>query len=459
LTDDQRRLAHSLAAEHLEASGSGEPIVLAEHYAAGGVDDKAALWYQKAAENALARNDLTSAIDAAHRARERVSDRHRRAELLVIVADAQHWLSQLPAAKEAALEAAKDLPRGGMRWLQAVGLAITVSGQLGDNETVKSLLEAVVDVEPDDDTVEPFVSCLARAASQLIWAHRIDVARQAIGRVHAIASSRELAPHVRARMHYADAYDALYDGRVDVCIAELRGAAACCERAGMVRDSLQAEMLCHLFAGLGGVFDPTIDSLVDIETRAHQLEASYLENWARFEIALVQTLSGDRAAGTATLAATSDEVKRTPLFAGSSAVWLCAAAVADDDVAFVRRVLDESRDSDIPARYRAALEAFEAWTLARQGDLGRAAKRARHAIAQLDAVDGMRADLYGCGYTIAALALLECDESVQDLLAARRASLLEIAGGIRDQRLSRGFLHEIWWNRRLLELAAEQGSS
>ncbi|HRI54244.1 MAG TPA: serine/threonine-protein kinase PknK, partial [Pseudomonadota bacterium] len=58
LSDEDRALGHELAARYLAAAGELDAFPIAEHFRLGGVRAEAALWYQRAAEQALAANEL-----------------------------------------------------------------------------------------------------------------------------------------------------------------------------------------------------------------------------------------------------------------------------------------------------------------------------------------------------------------------------------------------------------------
>lgn len=65
-TPDDRERAHALAAQHLEARGDTEAVVLAEHYDLARDTEHAAIWYASAAREALRKNDFDAAIARAN---------------------------------------------------------------------------------------------------------------------------------------------------------------------------------------------------------------------------------------------------------------------------------------------------------------------------------------------------------------------------------------------------------
>src|SRR6185295_15248064 len=94
LIESDRGLAHRLAGGWLEASGESDASVLAQHFERGGELARAAVWYQRAAEQALRGNDLETAIDRAERGLEHAAGGALRASLLMILLEAYAWRNE-----------------------------------------------------------------------------------------------------------------------------------------------------------------------------------------------------------------------------------------------------------------------------------------------------------------------------------------------------------------------------
>jgi predicted ATPase len=67
LTEPDRTLGHRLAGAWLESTGVEGAVLLAEHFQRGGEPVSAARWYRRAAEQALAADDLACALEHAGR--------------------------------------------------------------------------------------------------------------------------------------------------------------------------------------------------------------------------------------------------------------------------------------------------------------------------------------------------------------------------------------------------------
>jgi eukaryotic-like serine/threonine-protein kinase len=453
LTDADRTTAHALAGEHLAAEGGQAPIVVAEHFDRGGVRGRAAAWYLRAAEQALDGNDLDSAIEHARRGIERTEDAALLGELELVIADAELWRGRLPAARDAAMRAIERLEKGTAAWFHGMGLAVTTRGQLGDNEGVIALLEAAMVSDPRADALSQFVLCLTRACSQLVWAGHGDSARRALAHVDAAVAGRKLSANAEGRLLFARAYDAFDRGINDQCIGWLMQASEAQERALAKRDALQSRLLAAMILGFSGMLSESIQRLAACEREALALAAPYLASWARFEIALMTLLRGDREGGLSILDSVPDATKNTPLFRSGFAVVAGYTAIELGDCAGARAAI-ERVDTEVP-RYRAALDAILARVVLAEGDREAARTIADAAVATLASVRGLKTEVFIAGYA----ALIDVYEVLEPrrarAIAERLASTLqETSAQFRDRALAESFLTNIPWNRQILAAAA-----
>ena len=105
LTDADRALGHRLAGAWLERRGESDAMVLAEHFERGGEPARAGGCYRRAAEQALAGNDLDAAIERAERGlRGNVPD-DLRAALLILLCEIDTWRGEWDSARAIAIEA------------------------------------------------------------------------------------------------------------------------------------------------------------------------------------------------------------------------------------------------------------------------------------------------------------------------------------------------------------------
>ena len=99
LVEEDKRLAHARAAEHLTKHGS-DPVAIAEHYERAHEPEHAAPWWASAAKLALEANDFPGCIaraEAAERCGARSEDL---AEALLARVEAHAWLNENPTLRE-----------------------------------------------------------------------------------------------------------------------------------------------------------------------------------------------------------------------------------------------------------------------------------------------------------------------------------------------------------------------
>jgi hypothetical protein len=446
LADDDRALAHALAAQQLEREGAHEPAVIGRHYELGARRADAGRWYMLAAERALARNDIAGALAHAGLAQSWIEDGGALGELDLLIAEAEMWRGDIPRAREAAQRAVSRLPAASAAWFTAAGLIATSAGQLGDNDAVADWLERVLDMPPDTDAVQAKVLALSRASSQLAWGDQTDVARRALVEANILANSIELGPMARARLEYARAFDAYGEGVVDICCRTFAFVAELYERVGAARDALQARMIGATMSTFSGLHAETPALLRQYIADAERLNAQYLADWARYEHALALMVVGDRSAAASELARVPTSVRSTPLFRGGLAMTEGWSAFLAGDVDGVARALAAVEGVPLASRYRAACAAFAAYIRFTHGETAEAAADARDALNALANTRGMQADVQLIGVCIALTILVETGAAdARALVAQHIARLEDIAGRINDRFMRDAFLHNVPW--------------
>jgi len=167
LTDDDRKLGHRLAGEWLSTRPDVDLVVLAEHFDRGGDEIRARGYYQKAAEQALARNDLHRTLELATRAIELGLEGRELAECRSLQGEANIWKGD-PVALAQAAETLATLPPGTARWFRTSTGLLFAAGQVADfGEVVRSIrmLREAKAVDDDRSTA----SYEAWACSMATW--------------------------------------------------------------------------------------------------------------------------------------------------------------------------------------------------------------------------------------------------------------------------------------------------
>jgi hypothetical protein len=297
------------------------------------------------------------------------------------------------------------------------------------------------------------VQCLARASSQLAWTDHSELARRALLRAEQAAAGHTLTPYTAARLEFARAYDHLVEGVSDASLRSMDTVIDMYTTFGARRDCLQARLMHATIACFyGGYVRTTEGDFQQCIDEAEQLGASYLAHWARFELAALHALRGQREEATRLFALVAAIVTAAPMFVAHRMIVTGWAAIIANDSDELASVLDFARDSPIRARFRASGDAFGAFLRLRRGDRGIAIERARDALARLDREASIPTDFDRCGISAALMVLLETGEpDAQALLEKHRRQLDAILARFTDHEAREVFANELSWNRWIIE--------
>lgn len=190
LTEGDRILAHQLVAQRLEESGRGSAALLAEHWLRAKQPARAAAWLNQLARDALATDDVGSALRFAERGLSAATGALR-GDLLSTLAEAKLWGNELIEAAEAAREALRLLPRGARAWCRAVGASGVAEGRLGNVDALEALAMDLVLVGGDVDPQGPsaLATALARVSNHLFFLNRLDAGNAVVAHLEGIAKS------------------------------------------------------------------------------------------------------------------------------------------------------------------------------------------------------------------------------------------------------------------------------
>jgi len=162
LTDEDRRLGHRLAAEWLETTGQGDPVVLAKHFASGDEPHRARPWFRRAAQHALEGNDLSAAIEQATQAKQAGPNDDDMGELELILAEAQCWLGKYPLASKHATIAMDELEVGSASWFRAATVSATGSFHCSAHDDVVAILDRLRHTPPQSEAQAAKVAALCQ---------------------------------------------------------------------------------------------------------------------------------------------------------------------------------------------------------------------------------------------------------------------------------------------------------
>ncbi len=240
LTDEDRRLGHRLAARWLEQKGEVDPEIMAHHFEHSDSKEKAAAWYQRAAEHALDNNDLDGVIRCADAGEECGPAQHQRGQFQMLRGEAHIWRSELPTANEHLGSALDNLDRQSAEWARAAGLAVEVQMRLGQHDDALPILD---DLRTILRTEPPFLTtgimALARAVGLLFHSGHHTLAGELLNELDALCpSDLEDEPLVAACIQTTRSRSMTRGGFHAKAVPHLEEAHRCFERAGDVRNSL-----------------------------------------------------------------------------------------------------------------------------------------------------------------------------------------------------------------------------
>jgi hypothetical protein len=463
LTEADRALGHRLAGEWLERMGEAEAQVLAEHYECGGDATRAAAWYRRAAEQALAANDFAAALGACDRGL-RLAAEQDVGELKLLQAEARAWTGEFPEAEAAGLEAMRRLPPRGDAWYAAAAEVALAAGVQGDRDRLARLY---ADLHPLTGANDREILAATRLAEQLIITGRPELADKLLAGLEGLAGVlRDAWPTLAGRVYGALAHRRRFGGDAGAARELVALGADCFERAGDLRNAC-------LFRGRIGFSLLVIGKTAAAEQVLREVVASAermgLQNVAatarhnlgltlarlgRFDEArAVETAARDafRASGNRRLeGAALEYLAQIELDAGDAAAAeaMARAALA---VASVEPVLPLNQAESLALVARALL------AQARPTDALDLASRAARMLDTLGGIDDGEAIIR---LTLAdALAAAGRPGEARAAIEAAHARLLDRAARIRDPGDRRSFLDNVPENARTLAQASAAATS
>jgi eukaryotic-like serine/threonine-protein kinase len=235
LTEPDRALGHRMAGEWLEGAGEQDAMALAEHFERGGERTHAAVFYARAAEQALEANDFNAVIARAERAAACGAEGEMLGLMRRFSGEAYFW-SSIPKAEECDLSAMELLPKGTPHWYNAVGgsvVAACISG--GEDARLGDRVEALFTAPVGPSALGAQITVLAQVVRWLVRSGMIDLAELVFDRL--VAASDDVAndPMALGYMQSVFALRSLLVGEPAQAHAWFRSSIVNLERAGHVR--------------------------------------------------------------------------------------------------------------------------------------------------------------------------------------------------------------------------------
>ncbi len=461
LTEADRTLGHRLAGAWLEQAGEESAAVLADHFERGDDLPRAARHHLRAAEQALAVNDLAAVAVHAERGPACGLAGADLGTLRLFEAQAQRWRGDFEGCERLAAQAMDLLFPGTAPWLAAATERIVGSGARGQVPALEAVVGELLQA--------PEIPGAATFGAQVVAMSRATVILSRLGRP---LGDRTFAwiernapaegdPVVVGRVWDARAWRALIDGDSARSHRAFAAAVACFERAG---DTRMASTLAVCAAAVLMYLGAYAEAAASLEQTVRDTERLGLANAAasaRHNLGMVLARMGRLEEGRAMEAAlltTFAEQGDIRLLCGTH-LYLAEILVLMGDVAAAedaaRRAL-EAADRVLPLRCTAL--ATLAHVLLARGAATEALPVAQEGMDLLVALGGVEDGEAHLRLTYAeALAALGHRDAARAALEVARGRLLERAGKIGDADARRSFLERVPENARTLARAREMG--
>jgi tetratricopeptide (TPR) repeat protein len=460
LTDEDRALGHRLAAAWLEDAGETEAVTLAEHRERGGDTRRAAVWYRRAAEQALEGNDLVACIARAERG-VACSDNDREiGRLRILQAEAHSWSSEWSSAVRCGLDAVAHLPSATADWYRAAAQLARARGRQGEVAEIEALVPSMIARHPEPGVEAARLVAASEVAAQLLMVGRNEAAETVLD---AISGAEQAAdPLVRAGGLRALAFRALTSGDNERARDLFAESAASFEDAGDLRAAAHQRGSTASVESVLGCYEAAERRLRETLVRAERIGVLDMIVVSRANLGMVLAALGRLDEARALEEQVIAGARREADVRWESFACLYLASTLelqgnlDEAEACARHALELSRDLP-PTRAHGC--AILASTLLRRGgvrDVAEALEITREAMAIVDLLGGIEEGegRVRLAYAKALSASGLRDEARTAALSARQ-HLLARADRIRDPALRQTFLHAVRENAETLSLLTE----
>ncbi len=461
LTAEDRALGHRLAGAWLLTAGKGDATALAEHFERGGEPARAVSFYRRAAEEALAGNDLAAALDRAARGAACGAAGEDLGALRLVEAEALVWRRDFPRAEACSVEAAALLEPGSPPWFRALEHGMNAATKVGATDRVVALAASAAAATPVAGGPSAQVRCLSWCALNLVLAGRYETADALLARVDGgdlAGAAQALDPHASAALHQARAFRVMVHGDLGAALLDFEASLAAFERAGDHRSICSVRQnLAYVLIELGGYADAERvlrAALTEAERLGlTELRASVLQNlgYALFHAGLLDEARGCEERSLEVLSRINNARME-----GSSRMYLARVLLgAGDPDAAAREALAAVRTLAAAPPLRAAANAIHARALLRLGRAAEALAAAEEAHALLLASGGAIEEGEALVRLVYAEALAAAgrDTEAREALAAAKERLLARAGRISAPVWRERFLTQVADNAATLEAA------
>jgi tetratricopeptide (TPR) repeat protein len=455
LTPEDRETGHRLAASWLENAGERSALVLANHFELGGLPDRAASHFARAARDALGGNDFAAVEVMVAKAIRGGLRGNELAEAHLLLAEAHLWRGENPKAIESTLAAMQAADRPSATWFVAVSEAVAVAARTLDQSLQAELIAILCNEPITDDLEAAYVFACARA---LMGATGIEASAQLLDRVEATARGAKLDARTMGRLRVVRG---VHSPNPETRIREVEAARMCFEEAGDHRYATLAQMnLGHHYAEVGA-WEQAESAVRRASAQAVELGLAQVATWAKSILADVFRARGklEEAETVARAALLELSTQQSRRYESTTRALLARVRVArgdlDDAEAQARAALECGAGVAAEANAAACLSEV----LLARGRNADALTWARHAIHALEH-HGVAEEWYGAAVRLALIRALHAsgmkDEARQEL-ASTHADLLARAAQIESPELRASLLERIFEHAAIVALVRDWG--
>ncbi len=455
LVGEDRVLGHRLAGAWLEEAGERDALTLAEHFDRGQAPERAVVWYQRAAEQALEGNDLDGATRHSDRAIALGADGAALAALLQIQAEAHKWRGADADAAAVARRALGAAAHGSDAWLAAAGEVVAAYGKLGERDALVDIAEALLALPAAPGPAQTIAT--ARAATQLALSGKAEIAERLLRRLGLGGAAED--PAVAGWTLEARAVCAGSAGDPGARVRLADAAAESFEAAGDLRNAcLQRVSVGYAYCEIGAYAEAE-RALRGALVVAVRMGIDNAAGTARAQLGRTLSLSGkvDEACDTLTLAIESLRAQKNIRLAAVATRYLAHALAlrGDFEGAEAQARAACTALAGAPAMLGDSLAMLARAQLARAA-VADALESARRAMQSLEAAGKTAVGEAAIRLAYAEALRANGDESgARDALVIAKERVLARAKTIGDLDLRRRFVEGVAENARTLALANE----
>ncbi len=366
LTEDDRKLAHTLAAAWLEKRGEADAVI-AEHYELAGERARAIAPWSRAAEAAVVGNDLAGAVQMIERAIAGGARGFDRGLLRSLEAEASWWRGDHARAEEAGEEALQLLGDGTPRWYAALGAAASAAGARGDTGMLVALAEALLRAPAERDRSNDVVASV-KLVNSLTAADERDRAQKLIARIKAQQPHLADEDPAWGWIEHMRFLLAMRDGELGRAITAVRDSVAAYEAAADLRSAGLLRMHHGTCLTLIGQLEAAEAALRQSVAESARVGAAYTAAHGQLHLGHCLALLGRSDEAEAQLRACRDELRAGgDSQAEARALGYLALAIAGERQAEAEHLLADAIDLvEAHPPLRAALAAGRARLLLRR---------------------------------------------------------------------------------------------